>query len=104
MLFLLGMQPFLLFEEDEGSSRTEGNCKNHKTNHKAENAICYDKAEDGSTNGTGSPGDIASLEPHEFKGLLESLEQWVIGVADFLLFSCIYPEARHKSTIYPPVP
>ena len=52
MLFLLGMQPFLLFEEDEGGSRTEGNSKNHKTNHKAKNAICYDKAENGSTNGT----------------------------------------------------
>ena len=29
MLFLLGMQPFLLFEENEGGSRTEGNSKNH---------------------------------------------------------------------------
>ena len=73
MLFLLGMQPFLLFEEDEGGSRTEGNSKNHKTNHKAENAICYDKAEDGSTNGTGCPGDVASLESHKFKGFLETL-------------------------------
>ena len=73
MLFLLGMQPFLLFEEDESSSRTEGNSKNHKTNHKAKDAICYDKAEDGSTNGTGCPGDVASLEPHKFKGLLETL-------------------------------
>lgn len=73
MLFLLGMQPFLLFEEDEGGSRTEGNSKNHKTNHKAENAICYDKAEDGSTNGTGCPGDVASLEPHKFKGFWRPL-------------------------------
>ena len=77
MLFLLGMQPFLLFEEDEGGSRTEGNSKNHKTNHKAENAICYDKAEDGSTNGTGCPGDVASLESHKFKGLLETLEHGI---------------------------
>lgn len=73
MLFLLGMQSFLLFEEDEGSSRTKGNSKNHKTNHKAKDAICYDKAEDGSTNGTGCPCDVASLEPHKFKGLLEPL-------------------------------
>ena len=87
MLFLLGMQPFLLFEEDEGCSRTEGNSKNHKTNHKAENAICYDKAEDGSTNGTGSPGDIASLEPHEFKGLLEALEHGIAYVLIFVYFS-----------------
>ena len=77
MLFLLGMQPFLLFEEDEGGSRTEGNSMNYKTNHKAENAICYDKAEDGSTNGTGCPGDVASLESHKFKGLLETLEHGI---------------------------
>lgn len=87
MLFLLGMQPFLLFEEDEGRSRTEGNSKNHKTNHKAENAICYDKAEDGSTNGTGCPGDVASLESHKFKGLLETLEHGIAYVLIFVYFS-----------------
>ena len=87
MLFLLGMQPFLLFEKDESSSRTERNSKNHKTNHKAEDAICYDKAEDGSTNGTGSPGDVASLEPHKFKGLLETLEHGIAYVLIFVYFS-----------------
>ena len=87
MLFLLGMQSFFLFEEDEGSSRTEGNSKNHKTNHKAEDAICYDEAEDGSTNGTCSPGDVASLEPHKFKGLLETLEH---GIAYVLIFVYFY--------------
>ena len=87
MLFLLGMQPFLLFEEDEGCSRTEGNCKNHKTNHKAEDAICNDEAEDGSTNSTGSPGDIASLESHKFKGLLETLEHGIAYVLIFVYFS-----------------
>ena len=87
MLFLLGMQPFLLFEEDESSSRTEGNSENHKTNHKAEDAICYDEAEDGSTNGTGCPGDVASLEPHKFKGLLETLEHGIAYVLIFVYFS-----------------
>lgn len=87
MLFLLGMQPFLLFEEDESSSRTERNSKNHKTNHKAEDAICYDEAEDGSTNGTGCPGDVASLEPHKFKGLLETLEHGIAYVLIFVYFS-----------------
>lgn len=87
MLFLLGMQPFLLFEEDEGSSRTEGNSKNHKTNHKVEDAICYDEAEDGSTNGTGCPGDVASLEPHKFKGLLETLEHGIAYILIFVYFS-----------------
>ena len=60
--------------------------KNHKTNHKAENAICYDKAEDGSTNGTGCPGDVASLEPHKFKGLLETLEHGIAYVLIFVYF------------------
>lgn len=87
MLFLLGMQSFLLFEEDEGSSRTEGNSKNHKTNHKAKDAICYNEAEDGSTNGTGCPGDVASLEPHKFKGLLETLEHGIAYVLIFVYFS-----------------
>ena len=87
MLFLLGMQPFLLFEEDESSSRTEGNSKNHKTNHKAEDAICYDEAEDGSTNGTSCPGDVASLKPHKFKGLLETLEHGIAYVLIFVYFS-----------------
>ena len=87
MLFLLRMQPFLLFEEDESSSRTEGNSKNHKTNHKAEDAICYDEAEDGSTNGTGCPGDVASLEPHKFKGLLKTLEHGIAYVLIFVYFS-----------------
>ena len=87
MLFLLGMPPFLLFEEDESSSRTEGNSKNHKTNHKAEDAICYDEAEDGSTNGTGCLGDVASLEPHKFKGLLETLEHGIAYVPIFVYFS-----------------
>lgn len=87
MLFLLGMQSFLLSEEDESSSRTEGNSKNHKTNHKAEDAICYDEAEDGSTNGTGCPGDVASLEPHKFKGLLETLEHGIAYVLIFVYFS-----------------
>lgn len=87
MLFLLGMQPFLLFEEDESSSRTEGNSKNYKTNQKAEDAICYDEAEDGSTNGTGCPGDVASLESHKFKGLLETLEHGIAYVLIFVYFS-----------------
>ena len=87
MLFLLGMQPFLLFEEDERSSRTDGNSENHKTNHKAEDAICYDEAEDGSTNGTGCPGDVASLESHKFKGLLETLEHGIAYVLIFFYFS-----------------
>ena len=86
MLFLLRMQPFLLFEEDEGGSRTEGNSKNHKTNHKAENAICNDKAEDGSTNGTGCPGDVATLKPHKFEGLLQSLEHGITDVLGIVVY------------------
>ena len=40
-----------------------------------------------------------ALYSHEFKGLLESLEQWVIGVADFLLFSC-HSSRRFSITEY----
>lgn len=86
-MLLLCVQTLFLFEEDEGRSRAERNSKNHETDNKTENAICYDKAEDGSTNGTCSPSDVASLESHKFKWLLETLEH---GIAHVLIFVYFY--------------
>ena len=85
-MLLLCVQILFLFEEDKSRSRAERNSKNHETDNKTENAICYDKAEDGSTNGTGCPGDVASLEPHKFKGLLETLEHGIAYVLIFVYF------------------
>ena len=39
------------------------------------------------------------LHSHEFKGLLESLEQWVVGVVDSQLFSC-HSSRRFSITEY----
>ena len=86
-MLLLCVQTLFLFEEDKGRSRDERNSKNHETDNKTENAICYDKAEDGSTNGTCSPSDVASLESHKFKWLLETLEY---GIAHVLIFVYFY--------------
>ena len=87
MILFLGMQTLFLLEEDKGSTSTERNGKNEKTCYKTEDAVGDDEAKDGSTNGTGSPGDIASLEPHEFKGLLEALEHGIAYVLIFVYFS-----------------
>lgn len=87
MLLLLCVQSLLLFEEDKGSSRAERNSKNHETYYKTKDAICYDKAENGSTNGTCCPGDVTSLEPHKFKWLLEPLKH---GIAYILIFVYFY--------------
>ena len=87
MLLLLCVQTLLMLEEYKGCSSAERNSKNHETDNKTENAICYDKAEDGSTNGTCSPSDVASLESHKFKWLLETLEH---GIAHVLIFVYFY--------------
>ena len=87
MLLLLGMQSFLLLEEDKGCTSTERNGKNEKPCYKTEDAVGDDEAKDGSTNGTGCPGDVASLEPHKFKGLLETLEHGIAYVLIFVYFS-----------------
>ena len=87
MILFLGMQTLFLLEEDKGSTSTERNGKNEKTCYKTEDAVGDDEAKNGSTNGTGCPGDVASLEPHKFKGLLETLEHGIAYVLIFVYFS-----------------
>lgn len=86
MVFLLGVQTFPLLEEDKGCTGTEGDCKNNKTCHKTEDAIHDDEAEDGSTDGTGGPGDVTSLESHELKWPLKSLEHGITNVLTVICF------------------
>ena len=89
MILLLGMQSLLLLEEDKGCTSTERNGKDEEARYKAKDAVGDDEAENGSTNGTGCPGDVATLKPHKFKGLLQSLEHWVANV--FVVFcSCCH--------------
>ncbi len=86
MILLLGMQPLFLLEEDKGSTSTERNGKNKKTCYKSEDAVCNDETKNGSTNGTGSPGDVATLKPHKFKGLLQSLEHGITDVLSIVVY------------------
>ena len=86
MILLLGMQALLLLEEDKGCTSTERNGKNKKTCYKPEDAVGDDEAKDGSTNGTGCPGDVATLKPHKFKGLLQSLEYGITDVLSIVVY------------------
>ena len=70
MMLFLGMQLLLLLEEDKGCTSTVRNGKNEKTCHKTKDAVGDDEAENSSTNGTGCPGDVATLKSHKFKELL----------------------------------
>ena len=83
MILLLGMQPLLLLEEDKGCTSTERNGKDEETRHKA---VGDDEAENGSTNGTGCPGDVATLKPHKFEGLLQSLEHGITDVLGIVVY------------------
>ena len=86
MILFLGMQTLFLLEEDKGSTSTERNGKNEKPCYKTEDAVCDDEAKDGSTNGTGCPGDVATLKSHEFKGLLQSFEHGITDVLCIVIY------------------
>lgn len=86
MILLLGMQPLLLLEEDKGCTSTERNGKNEKPCYKTEDAVGDDESKDGSTNGTGCPGDVATLKSHKFKRLLQSLEHWITDVLSIVVY------------------
>ena len=80
MILLLGMQSFLLLEEDKNCTRRERNSKNYQTCHKPKYAVHNDETKDRSTYGTSRPGDVTSLYAHELQRLLQALENWVTNV------------------------
>ena len=96
MVFLLGVQSLLLLEEDESCTSQEGNSEDNQASHEAQEAIHDNEAEDGRSDGDGRPCDIASLNTHEFKRLLESLEH---GVADVLAVFCLFCHVVHLNLI-----
>ena len=53
---------------------------------KAKDAVGDDEAQNGSTNSTGCPGDVATLKPHKFKGLLQSLEHGITDVLSIVVY------------------
>ena len=87
MVFLLGVQSLFLLEEDESCTSQEGNSEDNQASHEAQEAIHDNEAEDGRSDGDGRPCDIASLNTHEFKRLLESFEH---GITDILAVFCLF--------------
>ena len=86
MILLLGMQSLLLLEEDKGCTSTERNGKNEETCYKTKDAVGDDEAKNGSTNGTCCPGDVATLQPHKFKGLQKPLEHGITDVLSIVVY------------------
>ena len=99
LVVLLGMQSLPLFEHDETCTRSDCHDQHDQSCNDTHQTVGGNEADDGSSCRGCCPIDIPPLYSHEFKGLLESLEQWVVGVADFLLFSC-HSSRRFSLTEY----
>ena len=99
LVVLLGMQSFPLFEHDETCTRSDCHDQHYQSCNNTHQTVGGNEADDGSSCRGCCPIDVPPLYSHEFKGLLESLEQWVIGVADFLIFSC-HSSRRFSLTEY----
>ena len=99
LVVLLGMQSLPLLEHDETYTRSDCHDQHYQSCNNTHQTVGGNEADDGSSCRGCCPIDIPPLYSHEFKGLLESLEQWVIGVADFLLFSC-HSSRRFSLTEY----
>jgi hypothetical protein len=80
MVFLLGVQSFLLFEENKNRTNTNGGNEGDESGNEPEEAIHDDKADDGSTYSTCCPCDVATLNAHELQRLLKSLEHGIAYV------------------------
>ena len=89
------MQSLPLLEHDETCTRSDCHDQHDQSCNDTYQTVGGNEADDGSSCRGCCPIDIPPLYSHEFKGLLESLEQWVVGVADFLLFS--YHSSRRFS-------
>ena len=64
----------------------ERNSKDKETHYKAKDAVGDDEAKNGSANSTGCPGDVATLKPHKFEGLLQSLEHGITDVLSIVVY------------------
>ena len=95
LVVLLGMQSFPLLEHDETCTRSDCHDQHYQSCNDTHQTVGGNEANDGSSCRGCCPIDVPPLYSHEFKGFLESLEQWVVGVADFLLFS--YHSSRRFS-------
>jgi len=85
---LLGMKAAFLLDEDQGSSHARDDDQDDESCNKPDEEICDNKADNGSSNGSCGPVDVASLQPHELKGFLQPLEYWVLGKHVLLILFC----------------
>ena len=88
LVAILGMQSLPLFEENEGSTCGNGKYKHHEPYNESQQTVSDDETHNGSTCSTCRPIDIASLESHEFKRFLQSLEHGEVRITFF--FICVH--------------
>lgn len=74
------MQPFFLLDEDKSRTCTQRKNQCNQTRKKSDQAVGHDEADNGSTDGTCCPIDVAALDSHELKRLLQPLEQRVFCI------------------------
>lgn len=90
------MQPFFLLDKDKSRTCTQRKNQCEQSRKKPDQAVGHDEADNGSTDGTCCPIDIAALDSHKFKRLLQSLEQRVFCIPDVGVRVCAhYPLARY---------
>jgi hypothetical protein len=86
-VILLGMQAFLLLDEYKSRTATDNSDKHYQSDNEAKETVCYDKAEDGTTDSCRSPVDVTSLQAHELKRLLQTSKDLKLCVLVHLLHS-----------------
>ena len=90
------MQPFFLFDEDKSRTCTQRKNQCYQTRKKSDQAVGHDEADNGSTDGTYCPIDVAALDSHELKRFLQPLEQRVFCIPAVRVRVCAhYSLARY---------
>ena len=74
------MQPFFLLDEDKSRTCTQRKNQCNQTRKKSNQAVGHDEADNSSTDSTCCPIDVATLDSHELKRLLQPLEQRVFCI------------------------
>ena len=82
LFVLLAVQPLTLFHQDQCRTATERDHQYHQSGKEAGKTVGGDEADDGTAYCPRRPIDIPALNPHEFKGPLQSLEHGVFNRAD----------------------
>jgi hypothetical protein len=86
-VILLGMQAFLLLDEYKSSTATDNSDKRYQSGNEAEETVCDDETEDGTTNSCRCPVDVTPLQAHELKRFLQTSKDLKLCVLVHLFLS-----------------